>query len=422
MRVFKFGGASVKDAEGVKNLASIVSGSEGKLVIVVSAMGKMTNALEELIRSYFKRDEKKWENLEKIKEYHNKIIDELFESSDEVFSEIDSLYFRIEDRLERTPSLDYDFEYDQLIGYGELISTKIVSAYLNKTGVKNKWMDIRFCLKTDDKWREASVEWNLSEELVKSAFSFEDESIYITQGFIGATLSDLTTSLGREGSDYTAAILGNILKAEKVEIWKDVPGILNADPQYFTNPVKIDEMSYREAIELTFFGAKVIHPKTIKPLYNSKIPLHVRSFLDPSSSGTIIGPEQEKEYSNPIPVFVMKIKQVLITLSQPDFSFMDEESLVWVFEIFYSLDMKINLIQLSALNLSVSIDVPEHGVLELIGKLAEQFEVRYNDGLSLITIRHYTDEAIAKEIGHRRVYVEQRTRRIARFLVKSELK
>jgi aspartate kinase len=422
MRVFKFGGASVKDAEGVKNLASIVSGSEGKLVIVVSAMGKMTNALEELTRCYFKRDEKKWEHLEKIKEYHNQIIDELFESSDEVFSEVDSLYFRIEDRLERTPSLDYDFEYDQLIGYGELISTKIVSAYLNKAGVKNKWMDIRFCLKTDDKWREASVEWSLSEELIKSAFSFEDESIYITQGFIGATLSDLTTSLGREGSDYTAAILGNILKAEKVEIWKDVPGILNADPQYFTNPVKIDEMSYREAIELTFFGAKVIHPKTIKPLYNSKIPLHVRSFLDPSSSGTIIGPEQEKEYLNPIPVFVMKVKQVLITLSQPDFSFMDEESLVWVFEIFYSLDMKINLIQLSALNLSVSIDVPEHGVLELIGKLAEQFEVRYNDGLSLITIRHYTDEAIEKEIGHRRVYVEQRTRRIARFLVKSEWK
>jgi len=422
MRVFKFGGASVKDAEGVKNLASIVSGSEGKLVVVVSAMGKMTNAFEELIKYYFKKDDKKWEQLELIKNYHNQIIDDLFETSDEVFSEIDSLYFRIEDRLDRTPSLDYDFEYDQLIGYGELISTKIVSAYLNKAGVKNKWMDIRFYLKTDDKWREASIDWKLSDELIKGAFSFEDESIYITQGFIGATLSDLSTSLGREGSDYTAAVLGSILEAEKVEIWKDVPGILNADPQYFTNPVKIDEMSYREAIELTFFGAKVIHPKTIKPLYNSKIPLHVRSFLDPSASGTIIGPEQDKEYVNPIPVFVMKIKQVLITLSQPDFSFMDEESLAWVFEIFYTLNMKINLIQLSALNLSVSIDVPEHGVLELIETLAEQFEVKYNDGLSLITIRHYTDKAIEKEISHRRVYVEQRTRRIARFLVKHEWK
>ena len=422
MRVFKFGGASVKDAEGVKNLASIVSGSEGKLVIVVSAMGKMTNALEELIRCYFKKDEAKWEKLELIKNYHNQIVDDLFETSDEVFSEIDSLYFRIEDRLERNPSLDYDFEYDQLIGYGELISTKIISAYLNKVGIKNRWIDIRFYLKTDDTWRDASVDWKLSDELIKGAFAFEDESIYITQGFIGATPSDLSTSLGREGSDYTAAILGSILKAEKVEIWKDVPGILNADPQYFKNPVKIDEMSYREAIELTFFGAKVIHPKTIKPLYNCKIPLHVRSFLDPTSSGTIIGPEQDKEYENPIPVFVMKIKQVLITLSQPDFSFMDEESLSWIFDIFSNLDMKINLIQLSALNLSVSIDVPEHGVLELIQALAEQFEVRYNDGLSLITIRHYTQKAIDKEIGNKRVYVEQRTRRIARFLVKNEKK
>jgi len=223
MRVFKFGGASVKDAEGVKNLASIVSGSEGKLVVVVSAMGKMTNAFEELIKYYFKKDDKKWEQLELIKNYHNQIIDDLFETSDEVFSEIDSLYFRIEDRLDRTPSLDYDFEYDQLIGYGELISTKIVSAYLNKAGVKNKWMDIRFYLKTDDKWREASIDWKLSDELIKGAFSFEDESIYITQGFIGATLSDLSTSLGREGSDYTAAVLGSILEAEKVEIGKMFP-------------------------------------------------------------------------------------------------------------------------------------------------------------------------------------------------------
>jgi aspartate kinase len=420
MRVFKFGGASVKDAAGVRNLASIVSKSEGNLVVVVSAMGKMTNALEELIKLYVRKDEKKWEQLEVIKSYHSQIMEELFDSSDNVFSEIDSMYFRIEDRLDRAPSLDYDFEYDQLIGFGELISTKIVSSYLEKTGVTNKWIDIRFYLKTDDNWREANIDWDLSDRLVSDAFNFIDKQVYLTQGFIGATPSDLTTSLGREGSDYTAAILGSILKAEKVEIWKDVPGILNADPNYFKNPVKIDEMSYREAVELTFFGAKVIHPKTIKPLYNSKIPLYVRSFLDPEAPGTIIGPEQEKEYLNPIPVFVMKPRQVLITLTQPDFSFMDEESLAWSFEIFHDLGMKINLIQLSALNLSVSIDVPEHGVMELIDKLSDQFEVRYNDGLSLITIRHYNAEAIEKEIGHRVVYVQQRTRSIARFLVKSD--
>jgi aspartate kinase len=422
MRVFKFGGASVKDAAGVRNLASIVAKSEGELVVVVSAMGKMTNAFEELIKCYCHKDEKKWEKLEVIKSYHSQIMEELFDSSDEVFTEVDSMYFRIEDRLDRTPSLDYDFEYDQFIGFGELISTKIVSAYLNKAGIENKWMDIRFYLKTDDKFREADIDWELSERLIKESFNFNDERIYLTQGFIGSTLSDLSTSLGREGSDYTAAIIGSILKAEKVEIWKDVPGILNADPQYFKDPVKIDEMSYREAVELTFFGAKVIHPKTIKPLYNSKIPLYVRSFIDPEAPGTVIGPEQEKEYANPIPVFVMKPRQVLITMSQPDFSFMDEESLAWSFEIFQELGMKINLIQLSALNLSISIDIPEHGVLELIDKLSEQFEVRYNDGLSLITIRHYTAKAIEKEIGHRVVYVQQRTRSIARFLVKNDHK
>jgi len=276
MRVFKFGGASVKDADGVKNLASIVSQNDDNLVIVVSAMGKMTNALEELIKLYVKRDDHRWEQLSQIKNYHNQILDELFESNDNIYAEIDSVYFHIEDRMDRIPSMDYNFEYDKLIGYGELISTKIVSAYLNKIGIKNKWRDVRFYLKTDDKWRESNVNWELSEELIKKGFDFSEERIYLTQGFIGSTMTDLTTSLGREGSDYTAAILGNILNAEKVEIWKDVPGILNADPNYFENPVKIDEMSYREAVELTFFGAKVIHPKTIKPLYNKNIPLHVR--------------------------------------------------------------------------------------------------------------------------------------------------
>jgi aspartate kinase len=423
MRVFKFGGASVKDAEGVKNLATIVSNSTDNLIVVISAMGKMTNALEELIRFYVSNDQRKWEQFSQIKNYHNQIMDGLFDPGDEIFANVDTLYFHIEDRLERKPSLDYNFEYDQFIGYGELISTRIVSAYLNKVGVQNSWIDIRFSLKTDDKFRNANVDWKTSGILVKENFSFTDVRVYITQGFIGATLSDLTTSLGREGSDYTASILANILSAEKVEIWKDVPGILNADPQYFSNPVKISEMSYREAVELTFFGAKVIHPKTIKPLYNSKIPLHVRSFISPDEPGTIIGPEQQdKEYKNTIPVYVLKLRQVLITLTHPDFSFMDEKSLAWIFGIFQELGMKINLIQLSALNLSVAIDIPEHGVLDLVEKLSEEFEVRYNDGLSLITIRHYNNEAVEKEISHRKVYVEQRTRNIARFLVKNEWK
>ena len=215
MRVFKFGGASVKDAAGVKNLASIVGKAEGRLVVVVSAMGKITNALEELIRLYVNKDDKKWEQLTAIKNYHTQIMEDLFDSSDPVFSEIDSMFFRIEDRLHRLPSLNFNFEYDQFIGYGELLSTKIVSAYLIKSGIKNKWIDIRFSLKTDDKWREANVDEELSAKLISQEFSFADEKIYLTQGFIGATNSDLTTSLGREGSDYTAAILGSILKGRK---------------------------------------------------------------------------------------------------------------------------------------------------------------------------------------------------------------
>ena len=422
MRVFKFGGASVKDAKGVKNLANIVAQSEGNLVVVVSAMGKMTNAFEELVKAYYKGDENRWEHLALIKNYHFQIIDELFDSAEEIYPEIDALFFKIEDRMDRRSSLDYDFEYDQLVGYGEIISTKIISAYLNKTGIKNRWMDVRFVLRTNDKWRDASVNWEQTAELMKLNYTFTDERIYITQGFLGATISDLTTTLGREGSDFTAAIIGSVLKAKKVEIWKDVPGILNADPQYFKNPKKIEKMSYREAVELTFFGAKVIHPKTIKPLENSNIPLHVRSFLKPEASGTLIASNEATGDVKKIPVFIMKIRQVLITLSQPDFSFMDEKSMAWIFGIFSTLNMKINLMQHSALNLSVSIDMPERGIHDLIEQLAEQFEVRYNDGLELITIRHYTPEAIEQEIAHRTVFVEQKTRRIARFLVKDNKK
>lgn len=422
MRVFKFGGASVKDANGVKNLAAIISQSEGQLVVVVSAMGKMTNAFEELIKAYFKRDDKKWEHLTLIRNYHATITDGLFDSNDDIHTVLDEVFFKIEDRLHRQPSLDFNFEYDQLVGYGELISTKIVSAYLNKTGIDNRWMDVRFVLRTNDKWRDASINWPQTERLIRENYTFNDTRIYVTQGFLGATLSDLTTTLGREGSDFTAAIIGAVLKADKVEIWKDVPGILNADPQYFPNPKKIDWMSYREAVELTFFGAKVIHPKTIKPLENGGIPLHVRSFLKPLSSGTIIGPEKDDPGIKRIPVFILKPRQVLITVSQPDFSFMDEESMSWIIGLFSKLNMKINMLQHSALNLSVSIDIPENGVLDIIEQLAEQFEVRYNDGLELITIRHYTYDAIQQEIAQRTVYVEQRTRRIARFLVKSEKK
>jgi aspartate kinase len=420
MKVFKFGGASVKDASGVKNMTDIISKANGNMVVVLSAMGKMTNAFEDLIKAYFNKDKSTWEKVAKIKDYHNTIIEQLFEESHAVNSSIETLYEKIDARLKRIPSMDYDFEYDQLVCFGELLSTTIVSAYLNKKGIQNRWMDIRFLLKTNNRWRHATVDFPLTETLMTTAFDFEKESLYITQGFIGSTTTDLSTTLGREGSDFTAAVIGNILNAEEVAIWKDVPGILNADPQYFNHPQKIDRMSYREAVELTFFGAKVIHPKTIKPLHDKNIPLHVCSFLKPKSSGTIIDSEGSIKSKHQLPVFIMKVNQVLITVSQPDFSFMDEKSLSWIFGTFSELEMKINMIQHSALKLSVSIDLPEHGAMDLIERLSDQFEVNYNDHLDLITIRYYTPEAISKEIDHRTVYVEQKTRSIARFLVKSK--
>lgn len=420
MKVFKFGGASVKDADGVRNLASIVSTYNDQLVIVVSAMGKMTNALEELVRFYFQKDERKWEQLNVIKRFHQQIVSELFESSDEIFAELDSLFFKIEDRLHRKPSIDYDFEYDQLVCYGELLSTLIVSAYLNKTGYENKWIDIRFSLKTTSEWRRANIDWDLSEQLIGETFNFQSERCYLTQGFIGATPADLTTTLGREGSDFTAAILAAVLHAEAVVVWKDVPGIMNADPKLFPNPEKIDFMTYREAVELTFFGAQIIHPKTIKPLFNNNIPLCVRSFLQPDANGTIIGPEAEGNTSTQLPIYIVKPKQVLITLSQPDFSFMDEKSVSWLFETFGELGLRVNLFQHSALNLTIAIDSPDHGIVDVIETLAEEFEVRYNDNLELLTIRNYTPESVSKTLVGKRVYVEQRSRKIARFLVKNE--
>ena len=421
MRVFKFGGASVKDAKGIKNLASIVAKSDGDLIVVVSAMGKMTNAFEELFKSYYDGKESIWSHFEFIKRYHYEIMEELFKSSNPIFSEIDASFFTLEDRLQKHPSLDYDFEYDQIISYGELISTKIISGYLSKIEVENTWIDIRYLLKTDDEWRNANVDFDLSKKLMQDAFNFKDTKVYVTQGFLGGTTTNLTTTLGREGSDYTAAILASLLNAKQVEIWKDVPGILNADPQYFVGATKIDALSYREAVELTFFGAKVIHPKTIKPLQNEGIPMYVRSFIQPTASGTVIGPDSLiPKTRKRIPVFVLKTNQLLITLSQPDFSFMNEENLSWIFETFNQLKMHINLIQQSALKLTVSIDKPERGGVELIEALSEEFEVRYNDGMELLTIRNYNDEAVEKELKNREVFVEQRTRSVARFIVKNK--
>ena len=418
MKVFKFGGASVKDAEGVRNLFSIVQGYHEDLVIVVSAMGKTTNSLETLSKNYFYgNNEGLILDISKLKQYHFEIIEKLFGNvANDLYQHISSDFKLLEKRLKHAPSLDYDFEYDQIVSIGELLSTRIVSAYLNELGIHCKWMDIRQGLRTDAIWRESNIDWELSSELIQSQFNFSENRVYITQGFIGATITDQTTTLGREGSDYTAAILANILNAESVTIWKDVPGIMNADPNKFEVTQKLDMLSYREAVEMTYYGAKVIHPKTMKPLVEKNIPLYVRSFLDPEKQGSVIC--SIDHVMNYVPVYIVKEDQVLITISPLDFSFIAEESISDFYKLFSQYRMRVNLVQQSAMNFSVAIDHPERGLEKLIGDLKKKFVVRYNEGLELMTIRYYNDEIIQKMTVGRSVFVAQRTRTAARFLIK----
>jgi aspartate kinase len=418
MKIFKFGGASVKDGAGVRNLASIVQRYPENLVVVVSAMGKTTNALEILVKRYFNgQREGVLQSIHHLKESHFQIIETLFgDLSNSIGREMIRDFELLETRLGHPPSLDYDFEYDQIVSMGEMLSTKIVSAYLNQTGLVNKWMDIRQGLRTDATWREGEVDWALSETLIREQYNFTDTRIYLTQGFIGATITDQTTTLGREGSDYTAAILANILEAESVTIWKDVPGIMNADPNKFEVTQKLDILSYREAVEMTYYGAKVIHPKTMKPLVEKNIPLYVRSFIEPEEPGSVIC--RIDHVMNYVPVYISKENLILITISHLDFSFIAEESISKIYKLFAQHRIKIDLVQQSAMNFSVAIDRPERGFDQLITGLKKKFVVHYNDGLELLTIRYYNEDIISEMTGHRTVFVEQRTRTTARFLIK----
>lgn len=415
MKVFKFGGASVSSADAVRNSINILTLNPGPKVLVISAMAKTTNALEIVARRYFNQDPEVWTIFNEVKAYHEGIIAELWGEKTEL-PEVEKLFNQLCNRIKGERSMNFDYEYDQIVAFGELLSTQIISLYFNNVGIKNKWTDVRNCLKTDDQYREANINWELSVRLAKRMYTFEGEDLYITQGFIGGTLTNQTTTLGREGSDYTAAILANLLDAEEVSIWKNVPGILNADPDFFPNTLKLDELSYKEAIELSYSGAKVIHPKTIKPLQNKNIPLMVKSFLEPEMNGTIIhAVEHPLEL---VPVVIMKKNMALITLSPDDFSFISINSVSDVFSLFSKFRLKVALIQQSALDFSLAFDEPEQGIDNLIAMLQQKFEVKYNTGLDLITIRYYTPESISQITNGRKVYVEQKSRRTARMLLK----
>jgi aspartate kinase len=415
MKVFKFGGASIKDAEGVRNVVSILENYSGEMIVVVSAMGKTTDLLESLVKAHFNSWDETQEIYAEFRKFHLGVSAELFGSETDIPHFIPALLDQVGMRLQLPPSLLFDFEYDQFICFGELISSLILSCYLEKRGQPNKWVDIRLSLRTDDTFREAAVNWKWTGMLVNNTFQFNTMRLYVTQGFIGSTVTNLTTSLGREGSDYTAAILASLLNAESVTIWKDVPGVLNADPRKFPDTVLLKELSYREAIEMTYSGANVIHPKTMKPLYNKNIPLLVRSFIHPDEPGTII--HQVDHPLELIPVFITRGNQLLITFSPYDFSFVTSEDISRVFAMVSSKGLKVNLIQKSAIDLNLVADAPESGLETIMLDLRKEYEVKYNSGLTLITIRHYTNQSIEQLTAGRKIYIEQYSRLTAKIAV-----
>ena len=411
MQVFKFGGASVKDADAVKNVAEILKKFAGQeTIVVVSAMGKVTNGLEELVNAYFNKEGNPENSLQKIKDYHNVILNSLFPNKNHpVYNDIENSFVEINWIIEEEPVTNYNQVYDQIVSMGELISTKIIAAYLAEVGIKNKWVDARGIIQTDNTYREGKVNYELSEKLVNEQFlpTIKQNKIVVTQGFIGGTSENFTTTLGREGSDYTAALLAYFVNAESVTIWKDVPGVLNADPKWFKNTKKIDELTYHDAIEFTYYGASVIHPKTIKPLQNKNIPLYVKSFLSPADNGTVISNSDKRL---PIASYIFKINQMLISIQPKDFSFIDEHNLSLIFDEFSRYGIKIHLMQNSAISFSVCIDEDPAKTEPLIAELQQQFKVLYNSGLELLTIRNYDQQTITKLTENKAVLMEQRSR------------
>ena len=420
MDIFKFGGASVNSVEGVQNFYKIVQSYKNESLIVVSAMGKTTNALEQIVDAFFhKKSDLVQQQFENVKTYHFDIINELFSKKTSTsIDKINALFDDLYTYLQKPASLNYEFEYDQIVAYGELLSTTIISEYLRTKGVKNQWIDIRRYLKTNDTFGEAKVDWELSRQLLPTAFTFQDTFIYITQGFIGGTSSNLSTTLGREGSDYTAAILANILDAQEVSILKDVPGVMNADPKWLPDAKQLKRISYQEAIELAFFGAKVIHPKTIQPIQEKNIPMFVRSFINFHEQGTMVSAAAiDKNIKTPI--FIQKKDQMLISIRPKNYSFVIEENLGPIFSMIAKHRLKVNLTQNSAISFSLCVDNSKN-IDKLIKALKADYEVRYNDKLELITIRHYDTDSINQMTEGRNILLEQKSRDTAQYVLECD--
>lgn len=407
MKVFKFGGASVSTAERIKNVAEILRNySNEKILVVVSAMGKTTNALEKVVEAFYAGDKQKaLELFHGVRQDHLNISSQL---TNQPINQLTDFFTEAEWLLHDKPNRNLDYYYDQVVCVGELLSTAIVSNYLNSVGVKNQWMDVRDIIRTDDNFRDAKIDWNFTGKRVEESVIpiFGQNNIVLTQGFIGATDENESTTLGREGSDYTAAVFANLLNAESQTIWKDVQGVMNADPKQYQKAQWIKELNYREVIEMAYYGAQVIHPKTIKPLQNKNIPLYVRSFIHPDVEGTCI---QSKNTSDLPPIIVYKYRQVLVELRSKDFSFVGEGLTAEVYRIFQLLKFKPNLIQSAAISLLCVVDDHPAKVQEFAWKASAAFDVNVTKDLTLLTIRHYNDEILDELIGENKTVLKQQT-------------
>lgn len=416
MRIFKFGGASVKDAAGIKNVYDVLQkvGYEDVL-LVVSAMGKTTNALEIVVKDYFEKSPSLQSSIQEVKKYHNQILLDLFEEDkNDVFQAVNVLFADLDYFLSHNKSPNYNFVYDQIVSYGELISTTILSHFMYYKNIKTQWLDVRNFIKTDATYRDAEVDWELTQKTISK--NVKRKVLNITQGFLGSDENGFTTTLGREGSDYTAAIFAYCLNAESVTIWKDVPGVMNADPRYFENASLLNQISYREAIELAFYGASVIHPKTLQPLQKKEIPLYVKSFLEPLLPGTSVSKGADLEPH--LPCFIVKKNQLLVSLSSIDFSFIMEENISEIFGLLHRFKIKVSLIQNSAISFSVCIEDKFGNFNELKTILSKKFKVSYNENVSLYTIRHFNEKAAQMVEENKVVLLKQVSRETMQIVTK----
>ena len=419
MRVFKFGGASVKDADGVRNVYDVLQKvGYHDVLIVVSAMGKTTNALEVVIKDYFDKSKTLQASVQEVKKYHNQIILDLFDDEKHsVFQSVEKIFVELDYFLSHNKSPNYSFVYDQIVSFGELLSSTILSHYFASQNIPNNWVDVRNFIKTDSNYRDAGVNWEITQKNISKGI--KKNILNITQGFIGADENNFTTTLGREGSDYSAAIFAYCLNAESVTIWKDVPGVMNADPRYFENATLLNQISYREAIELAFYGATVIHPKTLQPLQRKEIPLLVKSFINPVLPGTSVSKGADLEPH--LPCFIVKREQLLLSLSSIDFSFIMEENISEIFKLLHEFKMKVSLIQNSAISFSVCIEDKYKNFDALKTILSKKFKVSYNENVSLYTIRHFDEKSKNAIEKNKTVLLKQISRETLQLVTKENI-